>query len=303
MRFQPGQSGNPAGRPPGSRNKKTLAAEELLGERAEAVVAGIIARAEGGDPTAMRLCMERVMPTGTNRPLPLELPPVTKPHDVTAAAGAVIEACHAGTISPRETVCMLTVVERLGRIAERVQQMKERHEAWGDGADPAEASLEDFTKETVRAAFETALREEGDPRAPQYRPVNSGAAADGADGEGLYSPVDSAGEIPPRDEAEARDAAAPEREGLYSPVDSCDEPAPGPTPAADGDEATPPPGVPGSSPGAPPSPAARGRDEASDDEVEAMAALVASQIYDRPGSSSYPPLEGEGRLAKRAGVG
>jgi hypothetical protein len=29
-RFQPGRSGNPAGRPPGSRNKTTLAVEALI---------------------------------------------------------------------------------------------------------------------------------------------------------------------------------------------------------------------------------------------------------------------------------
>ena len=35
MKFQPGQTGNPAGRPPGSRNKKTIALEEAFEEHAE----------------------------------------------------------------------------------------------------------------------------------------------------------------------------------------------------------------------------------------------------------------------------
>ena len=37
MRFKPGQSGNPAGRPPGSRNKRTIATEQLLGPNGEQV--------------------------------------------------------------------------------------------------------------------------------------------------------------------------------------------------------------------------------------------------------------------------
>ena len=54
MKFQPGQSGNPAGRPLGSRNKKTIAVEELLAEQAEAAVKNILRRADGGCPIAKR---------------------------------------------------------------------------------------------------------------------------------------------------------------------------------------------------------------------------------------------------------
>ncbi|HYK79589.1 MAG TPA: DUF5681 domain-containing protein, partial [Micropepsaceae bacterium] len=74
MQFQPGQSGNPAGRPPGSRNQKTLEVEALLAERAEATAISILDRAERGDPAAMRLCMERIAPVGANRPVAIDLP-------------------------------------------------------------------------------------------------------------------------------------------------------------------------------------------------------------------------------------
>jgi hypothetical protein len=198
MRFAPGQSGNPAGRPPGSRNKTTLQVEEMLAERAEAAVTKILDRAETGDPAAMRLCMERVLPTGTNRPLALELPPVTTPDDVIAATGVVMNALAQGAISPRETVCLLTVVERLARIAERVQQMKERHAAWRDAPSPAseaDVGLAVLAKEAARAALEAALEQEG-AAASLYSPVNSGAESDRTGGGGLYSPVNLAGKKP-----------------------------------------------------------------------------------------------------------
>jgi len=42
MPFQKGQSGNPAGRPPGSRNKKTLVLEALLEGEAEGIARGLL---------------------------------------------------------------------------------------------------------------------------------------------------------------------------------------------------------------------------------------------------------------------
>jgi hypothetical protein len=153
MRFQPGQSGNPAGRPAGARNKKTLEMEELLAQRAERTVCEILDRADRGEPAAMRLCMDRVLPTGANRPVAIELPPINTPDDVAAATRVVMKALAQGAISARETVNLLTVIERLARLAERVQQMRERHQVWLTASDLA-------LREAARAAL-AAVEEEG----------------------------------------------------------------------------------------------------------------------------------------------
>jgi hypothetical protein len=58
--FKPGQSGNPLGRPKGVRNRATVAAEALLEGEAEALTRKAIELALAGDPTALRLCLERI---------------------------------------------------------------------------------------------------------------------------------------------------------------------------------------------------------------------------------------------------
>jgi hypothetical protein len=60
--FPAGVSGNPAGRPKGSRNKTTLAIEALLEGEAEALTRKAIERALEGDMAALRLCMDRLAP-------------------------------------------------------------------------------------------------------------------------------------------------------------------------------------------------------------------------------------------------
>ena len=58
MQFESGQSGNPKG----ARNKATLAAEALLDGKAEAITRKAIDLAKAGDLTAIRLCLERIIP-------------------------------------------------------------------------------------------------------------------------------------------------------------------------------------------------------------------------------------------------
>jgi hypothetical protein len=109
-RWKPGQSGNPAGRPKGSRNKATLMAEQLLGGSGEEIVSKAIDMAKAGNPVALRLCIERLVPARHRNVVEFELPRIEKAQDIAAAAAAVIEAAN-GNLSLGEACEFMNLLE------------------------------------------------------------------------------------------------------------------------------------------------------------------------------------------------
>src|ERR671931_22659 len=93
MQFQKGQSGDPAGRPFGSRNKATVLMEGLLEGEAEAIARKAIEMAKGGDMAAIRMCMDRLAPARRGAAISCELPSVETSGGAAAAAslGRVID--------------------------------------------------------------------------------------------------------------------------------------------------------------------------------------------------------------------
>jgi hypothetical protein len=132
MTFQPGQSGNPAGRPRGSRNKKTLALEALLDGESEAVIHKMITFAKMGDEVAMRLCAERMMPPRRERPVPLALPRIESDADARRATADVMEALSDGEITPKEaehllrTIANAAMIFRSSDMADRMTWIQEQ---------------------------------------------------------------------------------------------------------------------------------------------------------------------------------
>jgi hypothetical protein len=113
--FVKGRSGNPRGRPVGRRNNKTLAAAALLDGESEALTRKAVELALAGDPTALRLCIERILPPCRERAVRFELPPIENAADVSAAMNAVTAALARGIITPGEAERIANVVETFVR--------------------------------------------------------------------------------------------------------------------------------------------------------------------------------------------
>ena len=113
--FVKGRSGNPIGRRYGSRNKKTLAAAVLLEGEAEALTRKAVELALEGDLTALRLCIERILPPCRERPVKFTLPPIESSEDISVAMNAVTAAIARGIITPGEAERIANVIDTFAR--------------------------------------------------------------------------------------------------------------------------------------------------------------------------------------------
>jgi len=109
--FEPGQSGNPSGRPKGSRNKATLAVEALLDGEAEAITRKAIELAKKGDLVAIRLCLDRIAPPRKDRPIPFALPALDRAGDASASLATIVTGVASGELTPGEAGELSKVVD------------------------------------------------------------------------------------------------------------------------------------------------------------------------------------------------
>jgi hypothetical protein len=72
MPFKTGQSGNPAGKPKGTKDKRTEL-RELLKPHAPELVAKVVQMAKDGDAAALRICIDRLIPPIKAVEEPIEL--------------------------------------------------------------------------------------------------------------------------------------------------------------------------------------------------------------------------------------
>ncbi len=99
-RFAPGNG--LGGRPPGARNKTTLAVEALLEGEHESLTRKVIDKALEGDVTALRLCLDRIAPARRDSPVSFSLPEIASAEDAVKASSALLTAVAAGEVTPDE---------------------------------------------------------------------------------------------------------------------------------------------------------------------------------------------------------
>ncbi len=117
-KFQPGQSGNPAGKPKGARHKVTLAVQALLEGEAETISRKAVELAKEGDMTAIKLVLERVLPPRKDAPVLVNLPKVSTPEEISMAMDALIQAVAAGELTPQEGQAVASLLEGQRRVLE-----------------------------------------------------------------------------------------------------------------------------------------------------------------------------------------
>jgi hypothetical protein len=118
-KFAPGSSGNPAGRPKGSRDARTEFLDELLGGDGELIVSKLVAEAKDGRPWAVRLAIERLLPQRSPRRVKLAgLGRVDSAASLTVVVAQVIDRAAAGEITVDEAGAFLRLLEMQRRAIE-----------------------------------------------------------------------------------------------------------------------------------------------------------------------------------------
>jgi hypothetical protein len=109
--FEKGHSGNPAGRATGCRNRASLAAEALLDGEVGTLTRRAIELAIEGEPSALKLCLERILAPRRERAVRFALPPIESAADIARAMGAVTAAVAEGALTPGEAGALAQLVD------------------------------------------------------------------------------------------------------------------------------------------------------------------------------------------------
>ncbi len=125
-RFLPGQSGNPSGKPPGTKHRATIAAQTLLDGEGEALTRKAIDLALSGDTVALKICLDRIIPAlkPQAQAVMLDQP---LPNSLTETARAFVNAAAQGQLPPDIAAQLVSAVASIARV-EEMEDIKHRLE-------------------------------------------------------------------------------------------------------------------------------------------------------------------------------
>ena len=134
-RWKKGESGNPQGRPVGSRNKASIAVENLFLDEQERLSRKCIKLAMRGNMQALKLCIERICPVRRDSPINVQLPRVKSVEDATKLTSTLIDKVTSGELTPSQGELLSRLIEKHVKVMQltdleaRLQLLEERVES------------------------------------------------------------------------------------------------------------------------------------------------------------------------------
>lgn len=107
--FEKGHSGNPAGRPRGSRNRVTSLVQALADGRTEAIAQKAAEMAEAGDPRMIELFLKQ--PLRQERPVTFDMPEILAAADAVKVTLSVLKEVSAGEMTLAEAERVMALVK------------------------------------------------------------------------------------------------------------------------------------------------------------------------------------------------
>jgi hypothetical protein len=120
-RFQPGQSGNPAGKKPGTRNRMTILAEQIAADRMGVIAAKAAEKAEEGDARLCAFFLGRAIARPRGRLLELDLPRTDTAEGVVRAGADLLAAAAAGIVTAEEAQSLGALLDAQRRALETAE--------------------------------------------------------------------------------------------------------------------------------------------------------------------------------------
>ena len=120
-KFQPGQSGNSAGRPRQPKNDSTTI-RNLIGQELPIIIASLITAAKNGDIAAAKILVDKSLPSVRPVALPSPIPQLADAESLTDNANVVIQALAKGAIGSDVAMTMMNTLARAREISANAGQ-------------------------------------------------------------------------------------------------------------------------------------------------------------------------------------
>jgi hypothetical protein len=123
--------------------------------QADALLQKLLELALNGDPTCLRMTLDRVFPLRKGRPVDVDMPPIKNSQDLFAAIAAIWTAIGEGRLTPDEASALSVVVDRSIQAIERhdvvtritaleeAQEKREKRDKKAKNDDPVLSVLEE----------------------------------------------------------------------------------------------------------------------------------------------------------------